>query len=105
MEGTRITDSGGWRDEETGKIDKLPALVLFEEPESYKQAMADWKAQKFEIDVAIKEIETNYKQLELRLKVASNKVLENVTAQVDDMGDIDLLNMTLAGEMSQKLLK
>jgi hypothetical protein len=71
---------------------KIPISVLFESPEGIDKLKEEYKSKKDEIQKQIDELEKQLEMLELRINLASDKTLQAMINEVDDMGNISLLD-------------
>lgn len=89
----------GWGGKEDGEV-AFKLHEFFEIPIGYIEAYSDWtkkySAIKHKIDLLKKQSEG----LCTRIQLASNKTLERMIAEIDNMGDISLMDCTLKNLMS-----
>ena len=78
----------------------LPPSKLFVIPEEYARRMKEYEKKSAEIRGQISELAIQAETMITRIKLASNSVLEGLVRDVDNMGDIRLVDTTL-----KKLLK
>lgn len=82
---------------------------IFIIPEEYKKRFDEWKAEIKRIDDDIFKIRTQAEGLCTRIQLASNKTLEKMINEVDDMGDISLMDTKIreiaSTDIGGKLLK
>lgn len=89
-----LLESNRWGGSYSDEI-KLPTSVLFEYPKEYLDRIEVWKKESLEIDKKIQELETISKGLITRIQLASSRTLELMINEVDDMGQISLMDTTL----------
>lgn len=65
---------------------------IFVIPDEYQRRFDEWKAEIKRIDDDIFKIRTQSEGLCTRIQLASNKTLERMINEVDDMGDISLMD-------------
>lgn len=82
---------------------------LFVLPDEYVKQVDEYNRKAKEIDDTISELLARSQGLMTRIQLASNSTLERMIAEVDNMGDISLVDCTLktlmAGTVGDKLLK
>lgn len=74
---------------------KLKLEDLLELPDDFKTAGDNASEHNKKIRAQIKELETQLETLEVRIQLASNKTLANLIKEVDDMGDLSLMDNKL----------
>jgi hypothetical protein len=85
----------------------LKAHDFFVIPEEYKKMWNEWREKKNELEEKIRQIQLQSDTLITRIQLASDKVLEKMISEVDDMGDISLMDTKLkmiGGSSTDKLL-
>lgn len=98
-------------DDEYFQFIKIDPRMIMEEPLSFKEAFAAWKAKRDEADAKIKDLQQQLDLLVLKIQIGSNLVLDKLIAQVDSLGDLNLFSnrLTLIAEgleaSAGKLLK
>lgn len=73
----------------------LPVKEVFEIPKEYTDLWDEYKAANAAIDAQITALNQECETLTTRIQLASDKTLERLIAEVDDMGDISLVDNTL----------
>ncbi len=91
--------SHGWRSQEDGEI-TFRLEEFFEVPIGYTEAYSDWVKKSSAIKDKINLLEKQSEGLCTRIQLASNKTLERMIAEIDNMGDISLMDCTLKSLMS-----
>ena len=89
-----LLESGGWRNEYSNEV-KIPTSELFEYPKEYLDRIKIWKEKSLEIDEKIASLNNTSKGLITRIQLASSRTLELMINEVDDMGQISLMDNTL----------
>lgn len=89
-----LLESGRWN-EPQGDTIKIPAKVLFEYPKEYLDRIESWKQESIEIDKKIDSLKSSSKGLIVRINLASSRTLELMINEVDNMGQISLMDNTL----------
>lgn len=87
-----------WDDDDDDSADevvKVPAEELFVIPEDYKKAVEKYEKKKEEVRKKIEQLEAHKKTIVLKVQIGSNAILDKLVAQVDNMGDLDLINSQL----------
>lgn len=79
----------GWDKFNTCKID---INALFEIPENYVQKVNEVKEHNQNLQEQIDSIKLQMESLETRIQIASDKTLQKMINEVDDMGDISLID-------------
>lgn len=69
-------------------------------PEQYQKDYDVWKAEKERIENSRRTLRLQSEGLCTRIQLASNKTLEKMISEVDDMGDISLVDCTLKALIS-----
>lgn len=87
-----------WR----SKADKVEFALpdFFVIPEKYKTDYAAWESETARIEETRRTLRLQSEGLCTRIQLASNKTLEKMIAEVDDMGDISLVDCTLKALLS-----
>lgn len=91
------TDNRGFynnREDEKDYVKVIPE-DLFIIPEQYKKAITVYEKKKKEIEKQINILENTKKTIMLKLQIGSNAILEKLIEQVDNMGDLSLINTQL----------
>lgn len=95
VDGRRNRDVWGRRSNIQDGMIELPAEVLFDIPQNYRDAHAEYKEKyarwKEERDKVISTTET----LVMKIQLGSNQVLDKLIAQADDLAEISLISSTL----------
>ena len=96
----KVKDSGGasfFSSSRYGSREKLEfdADDLFEIPEEYKIALSKYNTTADEINGKIDTLKTQMETLETRIQLASDKILQTMINEVDDMGDLSLMDTKL----------
>jgi hypothetical protein len=71
---------------------KIPISVLLESPEGLDKLKEEYNSKKDEIEKQINELEKQLEMLEIRINLASDKTLQTMINEIDDMGNISLLD-------------
>ncbi len=79
---------------------KLPIRDLFVIPTEYDELWAEYRMKKNEIDEQIRQLQIECDTLVTRIQLASDKTLEKMISEVDDMGDISLIDTKLKALIS-----
>jgi hypothetical protein len=74
---------------------RIPLKSLFILPDDYYKAFQEVKENNERIDAEIKELKSQLDTIEVRIQLASDKTLQKMINEVDDMGDISLLDTKL----------
>lgn len=89
-----------WLSEQRMGMDKensirlyLNELIVF--PEDYYKELIKVKANNKAIDEKISQLQSEFNSLEMRIQLASDKVLQSLVNEVDDMGNLSLINTKL----------
>lgn len=88
---------------------KFKAKQLFIIPDEYQKAYEEYERKRDETRNLINDTRTQADSLITRIQLASDKVLQKMINEVDDMGDISLMDTKLrflsSGDISEKLLE
>lgn len=94
-------EAGGssWRNDNEDATIEFNMETLFVLPEEFKQELMMYHEIAGNANAKIKAIELESDSLITRIQLASNKILDKLIQEVDDMGDISLINtqLTLIG--------
>jgi hypothetical protein len=71
---------------------RIPISTLFESPDGLDKLKDDHRSKKDEIQAQIYELEKQLEMLEIRINLASDKTLQTMINEIDDMGNISLLD-------------
>lgn len=86
-----------WLGNQWGVVNKRNVSFSLEEffvlPEDYKQQVHEYRQKVAEIEKEIRELSSHLETLEIRIMLASDKTLQGIISDVDDMGDIKLIDM------------
>lgn len=74
---------------------------IFDLPEEYIQKRNEWEEQNRKIQEQIDTLRQQTEGLCTRIQLASNKTLESMIAEVDDMGDITFMDCTIKKLMTK----
>jgi chromosome segregation ATPase len=74
---------------------RIPLKSLFVLPDDYHKALQEAKEKNERIDAEIEELKSQLDTIEVRIQLASDKTLQKMINEVDDMGDISLLDTKL----------
>lgn len=74
---------------------KIPIRQLFVIPKEYDDLWEDYRKQEQEREDKIKQLEIECETLVTRIQLASDKTLEKMISEIDDMGDISLMDTKL----------
>jgi len=96
-------DSDGWRyrNRSRSKADDvkqkvtLEAADIFVIPKAYTEALAEYEKKKEELDKEIKNIEAQKNTIIMKIQIGSGAALDKLVMQVDNMGDLNLMNSQL----------
>lgn len=82
------------RSSKNGKkhVCEVSAEDLFIIPESYKKALAEYEADKKEIEKQLEELEAQKDTILLKIQIGSNQVLDKLVTQVDNLADLNIMN-------------
>jgi len=83
------------RDDKEQPIVQVHAEDLFVLPENYKTALAEYEQKKKAIKKQIEALEYTEKTIVMKLQIGSSATLEKLVMQVDNMGDLNLMNSQL----------
>ncbi len=94
------TEGANWLSEDRMGWDKIHTVKLaiqdiFEIPDGYLQKIEEVKAHNSKITEKIASLKMMSESLETRIQLASDKTLQKMINEVDDMGDISLLDTSL----------
>ncbi len=89
-----LTTETGWRDADGNDNEKWARLV-FEEPEAYTIEKVKYHDQYNALEALKNEFISKRDTLIMRVKLAPAKRLDLLISQIDDMGDIDLMDTRL----------
>jgi hypothetical protein len=84
----------GWRSNDRNII-RLKFEEFFILPESYQKALDDARSINHELTISINQLKIQAETLETRIMLASDKTLEKMINEVDDMGEISLIDTKL----------
>ena len=84
-------------DEEVEVVEVLP-YDLFIIPKAYIDALSEYEEKKIKIEAEIERLEGVTKTIILKLNIGSGKTLDKLIGEVDNMGDLSLVNTQLALE-------
>jgi len=84
-------DRRGWSVEKERDI-KLSITDLIIVPDDYKKELAIVEKHNDEIDKQVKILKTQIEALIIRVQLASDKVLQKMINEIDDMGDLSLMD-------------
>ena len=85
-------DRMGWEKERTIKLN-IPDIIVV--PQDYKDEFERVKKHNEDIDEKINLLKIKLNTIEMRVQLASDKTLQNLINQVDDMGDLSLVDNQL----------
>lgn len=71
---------------------KIKVFDLFEMPATYYKLLEEYKLKSHKIKEEVSDINKTLNSLVLRINLASNKRLEKIISEVDDMGDLSLFD-------------
>ena len=74
---------------------KVIAEDLFIIPENYKEALKEYQLKKAQIDAKIKQLEASKNTIVMKIQIGSSATMDKIVMQVDNMGDLNLLNSQL----------
>lgn len=74
---------------------KLKIKDLFVVPDEYNKMWDDYYASRLELEKKIKKLEAEKNTLILRIHLASDKTLQKMISEIDDIGDISLVDLSL----------
>ncbi len=94
--GKNKTDRDDWLGNNWGVANKKNVVFTIEEffviPKEYQEMVDDANKQRDAINAQIKELKVQLDTLEVRIMLASDKTLQNLINEVDDMGDLSLVD-------------
>jgi hypothetical protein len=71
---------------------KIPISILFESPAGLDELKENYRLKRAEIESQIDELRRQLEMLEIRINLASDKTLQTMINEIDDMGNISLLD-------------
>ena len=74
---------------------------IFELPEEYRRDYAEWEKEEQSIKETINTLRVQSEGLCTRIQLASDKTLDKMIAEVDDMGDLSFMDCTLKALMTK----
>jgi predicted transport protein len=86
------------KDEDYADIVEIPAEDIFIIPQAYLEALAEYDKQKEGLEKKIKDLKNVEKTITLKLQIGSAATLDKLVMQVDNMGDLNLVNTQLSLE-------
>ena len=90
-------------EEEEVEVVQVRAEDLFVIPEAYLVALREYEEKKSRIEAEIDQLKNTTKTIVLKLQIGSAQVLDKLVMQVDNMGDLSLVNtQLLIGDGSNK---
>lgn len=89
-----LIHSGGWKDEKRPHF-QLPVEEIIDLPKDYIAKVNEYKVKKAAAEKEIREIRESMETLITRIHLASNKVLDALVAEIDDMGNLSLIDSSL----------
>jgi hypothetical protein len=72
---------------------KIEELIIY--PSDYNDELIKVRAHNEDIDLEINELKIQLDTIEVRVQLASDKTLQNLINEVDDMGDLSLMDTKL----------
>jgi hypothetical protein len=85
-------DTGSWDNRVTVKLNLKDLIVL---PEDFYKQMEIAKAHNTEISNKIQVLQSQLETIELRIQLSSDKTLQKMINEVDDMGELSLIDTKL----------
>jgi hypothetical protein len=85
-------DRGGWDAQRVVKLNLKDLIVL---PEDYYKKMEEAQLHNKEISIQIEILQSQLDTIELRIQLASDKTLQTMINEVDDMGELSLIDTKL----------
>lgn len=89
-----IKERSEWRSrgDEAQNTCSVIAEDLFVIPEAYIKALAEYEADKREIESKVAELEAQKDTILLKIQIGSNAVLDKLITQVDNLADLNIMN-------------
>lgn len=87
-----IKENSRWDDNKKECRIEIDPFDLFIIPKNYLDALNEYKKKKKEIDDAIDSLEATKKTIIMKIQIGSNQVLDKLVTQVDNMGDLNIMN-------------
>lgn len=101
--------SGDWRSEIREIVVQIPVAVMFVFPEKFNEIHDKWRAERDVIEKQIEDIEARSETLCARILLSSDKVLQTLVDEVDNLGNLSLMETKLqllgSGSDQKKLNK
>lgn len=73
----------------------IEASDLFVLPPEYVEALRIWKEMRDEINIQIEQLNASFRTVNMKLQIGSDKVLDKLIEQADNLADINLLNSAM----------
>lgn len=80
------------REEKVTHVCEIQAEDLFVVPQTYKDALAQYEAEKYRIEKEVTELEAQRDTILLKIQIGSNQVLDKLVTQVDNLADLNIMN-------------
>lgn len=100
------SERGYWRSRPSEKDDEnivqISPADLFEYPENFLKARREYEQQRDECDSDIEKLDAEFKTVMFKLNISSDKALENLIQEADNLGSISLVNNTLSLGVGKK---
>ena len=93
---TLVHDGGGYRNsDKEGKVEGIMADELFVLPQAYLDKLQEWKEVSTKAEAEMKKIRSIANTLEMKIQIGSNEALVRLVDQIDNIGDLQLVNNQL----------
>jgi hypothetical protein len=99
--GDSLIESDKWDDDED-EVVKINPEDLFIIPEAYQIALDKYENKKDRIEAEIEKVQHISQTVIMKIQIGSAESLQKLIMQVDDMGDLNLVNTQLALEEKPK---
>lgn len=83
------------KEDDEDEIVEIPAQDIFIIPEAYKKALKEYEDRKAEIEKEIEKLEHISRTIVLKLQIGSSAALDKIVMQVDNIGDLSIMNNQL----------
>lgn len=90
-----LDTENGFRSSIRGKVIKMKMDAICELPEDFIVKQNEYKLKKAAAMKEIREIQEGMETLITRIHLASNSVLDSLVGEIDDMGNLSLIDSTL----------
>lgn len=97
-----IEEDSGWRSRKERSFVKIDPEDLFVLPQAYLDALREYESIRDSINKKIKDLENAKNTIVLKLQIGSAVTLDKIVMQVDNIGDLNLMNTQLLLEKNDK---